>query len=223
MFPLLLWCCFWASPRLPAFPPHTLPTPEHPHCPQSPGLLLIPKENQGYAFCCFLSFQLKIECEMPRDLKWGTLPITTSVAPFSPSLSLLLCYNALRKPSSPSVLMVWASAPRDFSTNFLLSSGNCSVHYLLTFTLKGRREATTQESCSIYASSSHPTTFFLRGSAGPPSDSSLSVDKGRSLFSSSPDTTGFQVGALQCEPRPQIGLVSCGNIVQLKLTQIWYH
>lgn len=56
-----------------------------------------------------------------------------------------------------------------------------------------------------------PTTFFPRGSAGPPSDSSLSVDKGEVWsLTLTPLVSGE---ALQCEPRPQIGLVSCGDIV----------
>lgn len=158
---------------------------------------------------------------MPRDLTWGTTP---TVSPF-PSLtpSLLPCYNALRKPSPPSVLVLWTSAPRDYSRNFLTMNRvfhwnelwklQCLLSpYLYPKSVGGRLQHKSL-AASMLPAHMDPTTFFPRVSAGPPSDCSLSMDKGRRLVSSAHDTTGFQVGALLCEPRPQLGLVNCGTII----------
>ena len=104
--------------------PACLPIPHAAH-PRAPSLSPKPRpltDSQGEPRLRFLLLPEFLAEDWVRDAKGPKVRHTTYHHPSGslfPSLSLLLCYKALRKPSPPSVLMVWASAARDFSRNLL--------------------------------------------------------------------------------------------------------
>ena len=87
----------------------------------APACLPIPRAAHPGAPCPQSFFLLPefLTEDWVRDAKGPNLRHTTYRQPFPPTPSLLPCYNALRKPSPPSVLMLWTSAPRDYLRNFL--------------------------------------------------------------------------------------------------------